>query len=282
MFCLNALRKRTFWLEVVKDFWAKRGMDSAAILAYTSLIALVPAVALALSLLSVSPWFDQVRQLIMKALVHHLLPSSKPIIEQYFVQFAQQAAHLNGLGSVSLLVMTLILLWTIDERINLIWGSTQHRKWGKALVHYVSVAIIGPLLLGISWALSSYLSALPLIEQGLGFVPIQHFGSFFTTQLLPLIFSLVGFAFLYRYVPIQTVHWSAAWVGAILATVEIEGVKYGFKAYLHWFPTYDLIYGAFAAIPIFLLWLYLIWWIVIFNGHVVYQLMQRLHGERAS
>ena len=267
-----------FWLGVLKSYIAKRSMDSAAVLAYTSLVALVPALALALSVLSVSDLFAPVRQELMTVLVHHLMPSSKPVIEQYFVQFSQQASHLKGLGSVSLLMLTLVLLWTVDERIHLIWGGKRRRKGWRSLSHYLGIAILGPLLLGMSLVVSSYLNILPWLQIWLPEGMASEVTTQFSLHLLPILFSGLGFFFLYRFVPMHPVSWQAATTGAALVTMEIEGLKYGFHLYLQWFPTYDLIYGAFAAIPVFLLWLYLLWSLVLFNAHVVYCLMQ---GQRA-
>jgi membrane protein len=260
---------RRFWWAVLKDFWAKRGMDSAAILAYVSLIAIVPALALVLSLFSLSPLFESLKESVMQTVVHHLLPTAKPVIEEYLVQFSLQAAHLKGVGSGLLLVMTLVLLWNVDERLNLVWENQLPRRWWKTLSHYLGVSILGPFLLGVSGLLSSYLFALPVVNQWLPQAVIQP-----SLALLPWLFSVLGFLFLYRFVPRHPVTWTAAAVGALLATLMMELLKAGFKLYLTWFPTYDLIYGAFAAVPVFLLWLYLLWFIVIFNAHVVYQWMR--------
>ena len=165
---------------------------------------------------------------------------------------------------------TLMLLWKVDEKLNGMWSESLTRKWWVSLLHYLGVSLLGPLLLGLSLLTSSYLLALPLLAETTPWITQLTFGM----SLLPLLLSWLGFTFLFKFVPIAYVPAKIALLGGLFATLQLELLKYGFTLYVKWFPTYDLIYGAFAAIPLFLLWLYLIWFIVIWNGAFIVSLVK--------
>lgn len=254
-----------FWKRVVVRFQQRQGMDAVGILAYTTLLGIVPMLAVMLSLFSVSPWFSDFEDLVMDQVVHNLIPSSQPVIESYLMAFSQQAVNLKGPGLVVMLVTTLMLLWKVDEKLNGLWPEVRRRRWWVSLLHYLGVSLLGPILLGLSLLTSSYLLAVPLLSEAYPLLEKLTFG----ISLLPFVFSFLGFAALYKFVPRHKVSGKAAMIGGLFATVQLELLKEGFGFYVQWFPSYSLIYGAFAAVPLFLLWLYLIWFIVIWNGVVV-------------
>lgn len=273
---LPPLIKPSFWFTVFKHFKAQKGTDSVAILAYTSLVGIVPMLAVMLSLFSVSSYFESFEQLVMEQVVHNLMPTSQPIIEDYLLKFSQQAVALKGPGILVMFVTSLLLLWKVDEKLNAMWSDRPTRKWWVSLLHYLGISLVGPLLLGLSLLLSSYLLALPLLAEATPWM------SELTQQLtlglapLPLLLSWLGFTFLFKFVPVCYVPVKIAMLGGFFAMLQLELLKSGFALYVKWFPTYDLIYGAFAAIPLFLLWLYLIWFIVIWNGAFIVTLMKRV------
>ncbi|MBN2865142.1 MAG: YihY family inner membrane protein [Thiotrichales bacterium] len=264
-----------FWKRVTVRFMQRQGTDAVGILAYTTLLGIVPMIAVMLSLFSVSPYFDDFELLVMDQVVHNLMPSSQPVIESYILGFSQQAAALKGPGLLVMLFTTIMLLWKIDSKINGLWPHARRRKWWVSLLHYLGVSIGGPLLLGLSLLTSSYLLAVPLLSEAYPFLEKLTFG----ISLLPFVFALMGFALLYKFVPAQKVAFKAALIGGLLATIQIELLKDGFALYVEWFPTYNVIYGAFAAIPLFLLWLYVMWFIVIWNAVVVYVLNQKYYPD---
>jgi len=265
------LIQASFWFAVFKHFNRQQGSDSVAILAYTSLVGIVPMLAVMLSLFSVSSYFESFEQLVMAQVVHNLMPASQPVIEDYLLKFSQQAVQLKGPGILVMFITSLLLLWKVDEKLNAMWPNRTTRKWWVSLLHYLGISILGPLLLGLSLVLSSYLLALPLLAETMPWLEQATFGM----ATLPLLLSWLGFTLLFKFVPSCYVPIKIALLGGLFAMVELELLKYGFALYVTWFPTYNLVYGAFAAIPLFLLWLYLIWFIVIWNGALVATLMQR-------
>ncbi|MBE0493088.1 MAG: YihY family inner membrane protein [Thiomicrospira sp.] len=261
----------SFWRNVLARFWRKQGTEAVAILAYTSLIGLVPLLAVMLSLFSTSSWFEPFQQLVMQQVFTYLMPDSQPIIQQYLLRFAEQASRLTTPGLVVMFGTALMLLWTIDQKINTMWNSRYQRRWWLSLLNYLGISLIGPLLLGLSLLISAYLLASPL----LGYFALDGLGLGQLLNLLPLLFSALGFMMLYRFVPVAPVSLKQAWWIGLMAAIQIEILKLGFGWYVSAFPTYDLVYGAMAAVPLFLLWLYLIWFIVIWNAAVLAELTKR-------
>lgn len=274
-FLENRIWHWMFWKRVTVRFMQRQGTDAVGILAYTTLLGIVPMIAVMLSLFSVSPYFADFELLVMDQVVHNLMPDSQPVIQSYIVTFSQQAAALKGPGILVMLFTTIMLLWKIDSKINGLWPNAKRRRWWVSFLHYLGVSIGGPLLLGLSLVTSSYLLAAPLLSEAYPFLEKLTFG----ISLLPFVFALMGFALLYKFVPAQKVAFKAALIGGLMATIQIELLKDGFALYVEWFPTYNVIYGAFAAVPLFLLWLYVMWFIVIWNAVVVYVLNQKYYPD---
>lgn len=261
----------SFWKSVFLHFQNRQGMDAVAILAYTTLIGIVPMLAVMLGMFSVSSYFASFESLIMDQVVSNLMPSSHPVIEEYLLKFSQQAAHLKGPGLIVMLITTLMLLWKVDQKLNGMWSERLERKWWVSLLHYLGISLLGPLLLGLSLVVSSSLLALPLLVETTPW--IEKFTA--NMKIVPLVLAWLGFTALYKLVPIAKVPFAVAFVSGFFAMAQLELLKYGFALYVEWFPTYALVYGAFAAIPLFLLWLYSVWFIVIWNGAVVVTLLKQ-------
>lgn len=258
-----------FWQRVFIHFRNRQGTDAVAILAYTSLVGIVPMLAVMLGLFSVSHYFASFEDLVMDQVVRNLMPNSQPVIEEYIFRFSQAAASLKGPGLIVMLFTTLMLLWKVDQKLNGMWSHRLQRKWWVTIMQYLGVSLLGPLLLGLSLVVSSSLLALPLFVETTPFIDKLTSGM----KIVPLLLAWLGFTALYKLVPIVKVPLKIALISGLFAMLELELLKTGFAAYVEWFPTYAMVYGAFAAVPLFLLWLYSIWFIVIWNGAVVVTLM---------
>lgn len=275
---VNLLGKPLFWKSVGLRFFKVKGLDAVIILSYTTLLSLVPLLGLMLSIFSMSSLFESLSQEMMDLMVTHLLPNAEESIQQYLWQFSQQVAKLKGPSLIFILITTLMLLWTIDGKINTIWSSDKTRRWWVSVLNYLGISLLGPVLLGGSLVLSSYLAAMPLISevQNIVNVPLP----FDWVYALPILFNILGFLILYRFVPVVRVSWVSAFMGALFAALLLEGLKTGFVLYLEWFPTYSVIYGAFAAIPILLLWIYSLWLIIMICATVVFELENFEKGSK--
>lgn len=259
-----------FWKLTIQNFIQKEGMDSVVVLSYTTLLSLVPLLAVVISLFSISDIFQTIQAQLLNDLFANLLPEAAQQIESHLLNFSLQAAQLPIISIGFMLVMVVLLMAKVDDKINQMWDKRLQRTWWVSLMHYLGVSLLGPFLLALSFLLSSSLSALPLLQDWLH-IPFLNFP---ILALLPILLGLFGFALLYRFVPIRTVRWSAAWLGAILVSIALAGLKFGFHFYVAWVPTYNLIYGTFAIVPLFLLWVYLAWLIVLLGASVVRQLSQ--------
>ena len=273
---LKTISHWRFWLRSAVRFQQQKGTDAVAILAYTSLVGIVPMLGFMLALFSVSSYFEEFEQLVMEQVIANLMPSSQPVIQDYLFIFSEKATSLKWPGLVVMLITTLMLLWKVDQKLNELWPEVRKRRWWVSLLHYLGISLFGPILLGLSLVISTTILTLPLISDTTPFIEKLLFG----LKIIPVMLSWLGFTLLFKFVPACYVSMRAAAIGGFLAMAQMELLKVGFAAYVKLFPTYDLIYGAFAAVPLFLLWLYLTWFIVIWNGAVVATLSEQYRGWR--
>ncbi|WP_024850471.1 YihY family inner membrane protein [Hydrogenovibrio kuenenii] len=253
-----------FWIRTFRNFLQKDGLDAVTVLSYTSLVGVVPFLGVIVSVLSVTNYFKDQTNQILNQLLAHLLPSSSPLVERYLIEFSSHASHLKGIGIIFIFITSLMMLWAVDNKINAMWDKNMQRKLWVSLLSYFSIGLLGPLLLVLSFAITSVLPALN--HSGMSNV-LWHW-----VFNLPLLMNMLGFWFLFHYVPISRVNWRASFLGALIVTLLLEVLKLGFVFYVQWFPSYDLIYGAFAAVPLFLLWMYLVWMVIIIGASCVHEL----------
>jgi membrane protein len=243
-------------------FKEDRCLQVAASLTYTTLLSLVPIVTIVLTVFSALPVFGDMMAQIKLFLLSNMMPASAgKIISVYMTQFSEKAARLTAVGIALLGVTAFMLMQTIDHAFNVIWRVRRQRPWLQRFLIYWAVLTLGPLLVGASLSLTSYLVSLSLgWTQGIpliGGLPLK---------LTPLALTIVALALLYLAVPNRTVRFSHALAAGIVAGILFELMKKLFALYLTQFPTYTLVYGAFAAVPIFLVWIYLSWLVVLLGA----------------
>lgn len=235
---------------------------TASSLTFTTTIALVPLMTVALAIFSAFPMFGKLQLVLQKWLVESLVPDN--IARQvlgYLTQFAGQASRLGALGLVAFFGTALALVMTIDRTLNGIWRVREVRPLGQRLVVYWSAMTLGPLLLGASVALTSL--ALSGSRGLLGGMPGLVALLLDAVQFVML---AAGTAALYHFVPFTHVRWSHAWAGGLFVSVALEVAKKLLVVYLGKVPTYSVVYGTFATVPIMLVWIYLSWMIVLLGA----------------
>ncbi len=237
---------------------------TASSLTFTTLIGLVPLVTVMLAAFSAFPMFARFQSALETYLLQSLVPDNlaKPVLSA-LTQFAAKASKLGSVGLIALLVAALAMVFTIDRTLNAIWRVRRPRPLAQRLLVYWASLTLGPLVLGVSLSLTSY-----AISASRGLVDTLPGG---VTMLLAAIeFALLagGMAGLYRFVPNTHVSWAHAWAGGLFVAVGMEVAKRLLAWYVSLVPTYSVIYGAFATLPIFLLWIYL-GWVVVLLGAVV-------------
>ncbi|MDD2720384.1 MAG: YihY family inner membrane protein [Gallionella sp.] len=255
---------KNFMRFVQARFAEDRCTQIAASLTFTTLLSLVPLFAIALTLFSAFPVFEDFSGHIKSYLLENLMPqTSGKVIAHYTEQFAESAGRLSMVGFVVLVATAMLLIQTIDQAFNTIWRVTRKRAILKRWVVYWVVLTLAPVLVGASLSLTSWLVGLSM-----GYakhIPIFGVGML---KSLPVLLTTLAFAMLFRLVPNRYVPRRHALIGAVVAAVLFETMNRVFGYYISHFPTYKLIYGTFASVPIFLMWIYFSWMTVLLGAVV--------------
>lgn len=228
----------------------------ASSLAFTTLLSLVPLLVIALTVVSAFPGFSGLMDQVKGFLLANMLPDTAgKIITVYMVQFSEKAAHLTGAGIAALAVTAFMLMLTIEHAFNLIWQVKTGRPVLQRILTYWAVITLGPVSVGISLSMISF-----LLDRSLAYVP---FVAEMVLKVVPFMIMIGVFSLLYRIVPNCTVPFRHAAVGGMVAGLGIGLTQMGFASYIKHFTSYTFVYGAFASLPVFLLWLYVSWLIVV-------------------
>jgi membrane protein len=258
-----------------RRFQEERCPQIAASLTFTTLLAIVPIITVALTAISAFPVFRELLQHVERFLVRTMVPESAAMVAGYAEQFADNAARLTTVGIALLFVTAIIVLLTIDRAFNQIWRVARPRGLVKRIIVYWALLTVGPPLIGASLALTSW-----LVSQSLGLAQYLPLAGEVLLDILPILLTGLAFTLAYITVPNRRVRVRDALTGGLLAALAFEAMKNGFAYYITQFPTYKLVYGAFASVPIFLLWIYLSW-VVVLLGAVMAAVMPEWR-ERAG
>ena len=239
-----------------------RCLQVAGSLTFTTLIALVPLITVAATVFSTFPLFAGFSKAIRQFVEINLMPApAGRIIGVYMQQFADNAGRLTTWGIAILALSALITMLTIDRAFNTIWRVHRPRTLINRLLIYWAVLTVGPLLIGASLSVTSWLLTLSM-----GVVHGAEEAELILLRMVPLILTSSAMAFLYRMVPSRRVQTRDAIAGGAVAGLAFEGMKAAFGAYITSIPTYKLVYGAFASFPIFLLWIYFSWLVLVLGA----------------
>lgn len=251
-------------------------LRTAGSLTYTTLLSLVPLITVVLIWLAAFPFFYPFASAIQAFVFNNLMPDSVDAMEQYAGHFVENAAHLTTVGLVFLAATALMMLLTIDAAFNEIWRVRVPRPLLRRLVIYGAVIILGPLLIGVSLTLTSW-----LLSASAGWTQAIPYADAVLLKLTAMALTCAALTLLYRAMPNCPVRAGDALAGGVLAGVAFELAKQGFGIYITHFPTYTMVYGAFAAVPVFLLWMY-VSWVVVLAGAVVVATLPDWRGQTAS
>lgn len=249
------VRVGEFARGLARRFMADRCPERAAALSFTTVVSLIPAVAISLAFLSAAPYSNELRADVEELLTRYLLPHAGETAVAAFRTFLAEAGNLTGLGFVALIVTALMLMSTVNAAFDAIWRISRRRPLLVRLLTYWAILTLGPLLIGGALSISAFLQATG--EQFGGATFERSVG--WLTPFTPFLLEGIAFTLLYYAVPSRRIAWRDAVGGGVLAALLFEGAKHGLALYILYFPTYDAIYGALAAIPVFLIWIYLCW-----------------------
>ncbi|TXI51362.1 MAG: YihY family inner membrane protein [Lysobacter sp.] len=247
-------RARTFFRFLLGRFLDDRLFQVAGALSFTTAFALVPLSMVVFGVLSAFPVYEQWSDQLSHYIFANFVPSSAREVESYLRELSKNTGQLTAVGVIVLVVSLLITLNGIEAAFNRIWRVPTARPKFSRFLMYWTVLTFGALLAAASLALSARFFALAVFST----VP----GQWLETWLLrmsPILIEWLALTLVYRVVPHRTIQWRFAMIGAALAAIMIEAVKWGVGLYLGGFATYQKIYGALALIPIFMGWIYFSW-----------------------
>lgn len=253
-------------LKRLAQFAAKRSSEDriaqvAGSLTFTTMLALVPLATVAFALFTAFPLFSSFQESLQFFLADHLMPAQlNSQIFKYLNQFAAKAKGLTTIGMVLLFLTGVMTMMTIESAFNVIWRVRKARPVAQRVLVYWAIITLGPILIGVSLSISSY-----LFTQSMTFSAAQRMTPVIEWALagtaLPL--TALAFTILYVYLPNCRVEWRDAVIGGVTAAIAFELAKRGFGYYVRRMPTYTAVYGAFSVVPLFLLWMYLCWFITL-------------------
>lgn len=255
---------KAFGRHLWKHFREDRCFEAAGALSYTTLLALVPLMAVVIGVISAFPVFDSGVEQLQDFIFKNFVPAAGDEVQAYIDQFVQRSAGLTGAGTLFLVITAILLMSTIEKSLNRIWRVGRARRITSRLIVYWAVLTLGPLLMGASVGLTSYLQVLPMLAPEF----VRGWVHSATLALTPTLIALLAFTLIFSVVPNRRVRFHHALAGAAFSAFAFEAAKRGFVFYLSNFPTYENLYGALATIPIFLVWIYVTWTVILLGASV--------------
>lgn len=257
--------------RVTKRFRTEKCGQTAAALAFTTVLGLVPMIAGAVALISFLPFGSGLGAAVQKFLLANLLPDKAGIvIAKYVTQFASKAVGLTWIGALVLAATALIQMSTIERTFNMIWRIRKPRPLVKRILLHATALLLGPIVFGIALVAVTY-----LVTTSLGVIsdPGDWFASYLV-RVLPFLFMVVLFAMMYWAIPNRDIPKSHALFGGVFTAGCMVGIQKLLSLYVKYFSAQAIIYGTFAVVPVFLLWLYLSWAVILIGAYIVAELPQ--------
>ena len=263
-----------FVVRVLRRLQATQFLRIAGSLSFTTLLGLVPLFTVAFAYVAPYSMFEHWREALEPVLLKFLLPGSSVSARQYLAEFTAKTATLKGIGTALVVLTAVLLIAEVEREINAIWGIYEARSLPRRIIIYalgfVAVpALIGAAVYATSWLIDTSVAAVPLASAALPYVA-RPFSLAIGTVLLTLTYKLV---------PARQVPLRAALISGFLAAVALEGAKFGFALYITNVRTYEIVYGALAALPLFLIWIYVCWIILLAGAAVAATLAEHRWGR---
>jgi membrane protein len=236
---------------------------TTAALSFTTVLGLVPLFTVAFVYVARYPLFQQWQDALERFLLKHMLPGSGTVVRTYLAEFTAKAGSLQGVGIAFVIITAMLLVATIEREINAIWGVREPRSLFRRVFVYGLGVTAGPLLIG-----AAVFSTTWLLEASVAQVPSASHAVTFLAAPLAIALTTLAFTLLYVLMPARRVPLTAALCGGLFAALGFEVAKYGFRFYITTMPTYQLVYGALSALPLFLVWIYVSWVVVLIGAAV--------------
>jgi membrane protein len=262
--------KIIYWRSFAGYVWSRFKGDKcssvAAELTVTSMLALVPLTTVIFSLLSLIPDFQDLALQLQQLMFEYFVPSTGESVQLYLQEFVGKAKGMSSVGLLMLFATALLMMRTIDSSFNNIWQIKSGKSFLRTFLVYWAVLTLGPIFLGTSLGITSYLKSLPLVSDA-----VQQ-DSIWVTLLLPMAMETIAFTVMFLIVPNRRILLFHAIISAFVTALLFEVAKSGFGIFVEYFSTYQIIFGALATIPLFLIWVYLSWSIILFGAEICHGL----------
>jgi len=253
-----------------RNFISHRCLIGASALSYSTILSFLPLTAIVLVVFSNFSIFTEARSRFLLMLLDNFAPEVGEKATQWFQYVAANAAKTTAIGTIALVATSIMLLATIEDQLDGVWEVRTQRTWGQRLVAFWMVLTLGPLLLGAGLSLSTYVDHFSSVAgpHGIFVRPgIQEWAAR-SSYFIPFALEFASLTVLYCAIPNCPVRWRDGIIGAVSAALILELLKWAFAQYVSKISTYSLIYGALAGIPIFLLWMYIFWLVVLVGAEV--------------
>ena len=253
------------WKTFCTIFWQRFNQNkltqAAGYLTYSTMLAIVPLIMVIFSIFSAFPVFNEVTGALKEFIFTNFAPSASDMVGQYIDEFVNNSKKMSAVGIISLIVVALMLINSIDRTLNSIWHDTETRPIFTSFAIYWLILTLGPLLVGVSIAASAYVKTMFESASNFSFgLKLLSFVPFLSTWFI--------FTLIYMVVPNKKVSIKHSAAGALIAAVFFTLGKQAFAWYIVTFPSYQLIYGAMATLPIMLLWIQLSWTVVLLGAQL--------------
>jgi membrane protein len=252
-----------FWYWVVREFFNQNCISRASALSLTSLLAIVPIIVVMLTVLNMIPSFHSLEGKIQEFIFHNFVPSAGSAIGGYITQITSSRVGLPVMSVVFLFIISVMMIRSLECALNDIWSTGSKRSLGSAFLLYWGCLTLGPVLLGSGLAISSYILSLHILPG----ISVDDYHKLLL--VLPFIFNLCAFTFIYKVIPYAKVNVFHAFLGALFSAVIFEIAKKAFTLYVLNVPTYEVVYGVLAVAPLFIIWVFVSWLIFLLGAIVV-------------
>jgi membrane protein len=268
----RAFRLLRILVIAVRSLFEGTLTHTASSLAYTTLVSLVPTLAVALSLFKAMGGLESVRERLQELIIANLAVGAQAHVGDYLEKFIGNvnAGAIGGVGVAGLFVTTVSLLSVIEDAFNRIWGVAVKRPYFQRFTIYTTLILFAPLLLGVSMSVTATVASASAVQQILAVVPFGADALAMLARVIPLLLSALVFTLMYRVMPNTKIRNDSALIGGLTAAILWELLKVGYAVYSARAVNYSAIYGTLAAIPLFLLWIYLTWLVILFGAELAH------------
>lgn len=256
------MKQILLFINVFKVRFSENKLTMAAgHLTYNTTLALVPLIMVMFSVFTAFPMFSEMTADLKALIYQNFAPSVSDVVQTYLDNFVQNSKQTSAVGTLVLIGVALLLISNIDQTLNIMWHKSEKRKWHISFAIYWMILTIGPLLIGVSISINTYISSLNMLNEAI--VSGNSLLSF-----VPFVITWLLFALIYTIVPNTSVLFRHSIVGAFIAAIFFTLGKQAFIWYVTTFPSYQAIYGAVAVLPIMIVWINLSWLVILIGAQI--------------